>query len=244
MADEDSDVEWVAWVDELATRSQRESWLASAGATDFAPATHATQDGTTFHWCRYRDVWLEAGWQTIAANEQVLASLCAGDEIDHRRLTLADAVLHAVPLRSDGRLEVWQKQLAHYPDVLQQRLIQSAARRWTFTIAYWALARRNDRLAVAERLVVDLQSIFRIVFALNRVWEPAWKWTALRTSDLDSKPKDLTARVDAILAMTDLEQSIRSCAELFRDTLLLVPPNIDVALPVANIEASLRARTP
>jgi hypothetical protein len=244
VADEDSDIEWVAWVDELPTRDERESWLAEAGAIDFAPATHTTQDGTEFHWCRYRDIWLEAGWQSITALERVLASLTAGDEIDHRRLTLADAIVHAAPLRTEGNLARWQGLLSHYPDGLQERLIQSAARRWTFTVAYWALARRSDRLAVAERLVVDIQSVLRIVLALNRTWEPAWKWTAIRTADLAIKPRDLTARIDAILSSSDLEQSVRSCAELFRDTLLMVPPDIDVALALANIEDSLRARTP
>jgi hypothetical protein len=76
------------------------------------------------------------------------------------------------------------------------------------------------------------------------VWEPAWKWSAIRTAGLATQPRDLTARIDAIFSSSDPERSVESCAELFRDTLLLVPPSIDIALPLANIEASLRARTP
>ena len=244
VADEDSDIELVAWVDAMPTKDERDAWLAEIGGTDVAPETHTSQDGTVWHWSRFQDTWLEAGWQSITTHERVLQSILAGDEIDHRRLTVTDAVIHAVPLRTDGSLSTWQQQLADYPEVLRDRLLNSGSRRWTTTVAYWALARRGDRVAAAERIVADVQSVLRMVFALNRVWEPAWKWSPLRTAALLSKPDRLMERLDTILSMSDLDRSLTTCAELFLDTLRLVPADVDVSDAVMTIERGLRERAP
>jgi hypothetical protein len=244
VADEDSDIEVVAWADAIPGADARRAWLRAIGGSDFAPEAHTSQDGTVWEWSRYRGVWLETGWQAIGRHEAVLRAILASEVTDHRVLITADATARALPLRSEGLLARWQAQLASYPERLQERLVRAGARRWNYAISYWSLGRRGDRVGAAERLLADVHSILRIVFAVNRVWEPAWKWADQRVEQLDVKPPQLTERVDAILSLADLEGSLTMCAELFLDTLALVPREIDVSAPATNIRRSLRDRTP
>ncbi|MEX2246709.1 MAG: DUF4037 domain-containing protein [Dehalococcoidia bacterium] len=243
LADDDSDIEVIFWVDAIPAPDRRAGWLKEAGATDQGEP-HTTADGTIWEWSRYRGFWLETGWQSIDQHQEALQAILEDGLTDHRALTLADAVVRAVPLRTAGMLARWQHELAEYPDALEGALIHAASRRWAYALAYWALVRRNDRVAATERLLADVQSILRIVFALNRVWEPAWKWTPSATRSLAIKPERLSERIDQILALGDLDVSARLCAELAADTLALVPGHIDVSAARAAIDRSLRERAP
>lgn len=74
-------------------------------------------------------IWVEAGWQTLASQECALATL-GGAATDHDLLVVASAVLHAVALRTGGRLAAWQQALAVYPEALGDALIARAVQRW------------------------------------------------------------------------------------------------------------------
>jgi hypothetical protein len=243
-ADDDSDIEFVAWMSEVPSADDRRAWRESVGIVDAAADPHTSVDGTVWEWSKYEDFWLETGWQSVRRHEDVLRSIIEGRTTDHRVVTLADAVTLAVPLRTSGLLARWQDQLRTYPDEVQQALVQAGARRWQYRPSYWGLARRGDRVAVEERLLADVQSIMRIVFALNRVWEPAWKWSARRIEGLAIQPPMLLQRIDEALSLPGLEERCDACANLFADALALVPDRIDVSLPRSTIRESLRERAP
>ncbi len=86
--------------------------------------------------------------------------------------------------------------------------------------------------------------MLRILFALNRQWQPEWKWLRSTTRALNVKPDRLLERIDDVLSMSDLEHSLETCIELFLDILRLVPPQIDVSRALTSLENSLRERSP
>ena len=244
VADQDSDIEMNFWVEAALSTEDREKWLRSIGATHVISDAAQIETGSLWTTFLFRDIWVEAGWQTISSHEELLHSILAGDVLDHERLIMAWIVENAVPLRSTGLLDRWQQMFSHYPDALLQRLIANATETWVFphlVAMPWACARRGQRLKLTARLLGDAHRALRIVFALNRRWEPDWKWLPMLTSELTVKPDRLNERIEKIFSAQLAEQSATECMELILDTLTLVPACYDVRQASSVIKESLRA---
>jgi hypothetical protein len=145
----------------------------------------------------------------------------------------ADALAHGSPLRTSGLLAAWQERLRRYPEELAAARFEEAALRWGgYTPAgILTLARPGDRLALVEWLVDAAVRVLRIVYALNRVWEPTTKRLAARAAPLGVKPDRLVERITEALSEADTRQALLIMTQLQADTVALAPsgPNIDRA---------------
>lgn len=245
LSDEYSDIELNFWGDHIPPPDERRQWLYAAGATDITLDEHQIADGSFWVTCRFQGIWVEAGWQEIGAQEKLLRGILAGEVTEHARLMLAFIIQHAVSLRSGGWLAGWQQSLTQYPDALQARLIAETSLAWSFPhilMSWWGLPQRDERLRLHAILARELHNALRILFALNRQWEPEWKWIAPLTSSLTIKPERLAERINAIFSSPP-EQSLRLCLQLISETLLLVPAPHDVSRALATLESSLRTHS-
>lgn len=93
------------------------------------------------------------------------------------------------------------------------------------------LARPGERLSRIERMLDDVQRILKLLYALNRIWQPTTKRLALRVGALAVKPDRLAERIDEALAEQDPTRALRLITQLQLDTVNLAPsgPNIDRA---------------
>ena len=153
-------------------------------------------------------------------------------------------MMDAVPLRTEGWLANWRRRLADYPDIPQKRIIAANISVWGDAHApdvRWTLCDREDYLSLTERLMWDVYNILRVLFALNRQWEPDWQWLRHWCQDLDNIPDRLADRVNAIFSGPDARVRVAQCQRLILDTLVLLPPSAAVARAQVSIEKSLRA---
>ncbi len=145
----------------------------------------------------------------------------------------ADALAHGLALRTSGLLGEWQARLRDYPDELAAERIEEAALPWGgFTPeGLLTIIRPGERLALLEWMVEGAQRVLRIVYALNRVWEPTTKRVAARVEPLAVKPERLAGRVVEALTEPDPRRALATLTELQLDTVRLAPsgPNIDRA---------------
>jgi predicted nucleotidyltransferase len=145
----------------------------------------------------------------------------------------AEALANGLALRTRGQLAVWQERLGDYPDELAVARIEEAARRWGgFTpAALLTVTRAGDRLALTEWLLDSAQRVLKIVYALNRTWEPTTKRLASRVDALDAKPERLAARITEALTEPDPRRALATMTELQLETVRLAPggPNVDRA---------------
>jgi hypothetical protein len=186
---------------------------------------------------------VEAGWYTPEFHAAQLGAIHRGELIDHDSFRLAWVIVQAKALRGEGLVAKWQRDLSDYPNHVQQQLISDAAGAWSFPnhiSARWAEVHRGHRHTVVEELVRDLNRVFRIIVAINRQWEPDWKWIEPASRTLTIKPARLTERTNEILSTPHLVQAETGCLELILDTLALVPPPHDVTRPASIIAESLR----
>jgi len=174
------------------------------------------------------NVPIELIWWPREYAEASVAGLLAGDESSS-----ADAIANGVSLRTVGLLAGWQAQLADYPDEVAATRIESAALTWGGYApeGMFTIARAGERLSCVERLLDDALRVLKIVYALNRVWQPTTKRLAPRVEELSVKPDRLAERIEEALTEPDLLRALLVMNELQLETVLLAPsgPNVDRA---------------
>ena len=224
VADEVSDIEMLIVTPGEPDLDECFSLAADAGLTDLG--TWGPQGMPTKRVSGYRDgVPLELIWWSHAHAEAAVDAIFTGDSS-----TNADALANGVALRTSGLLAEWQERLRHYPDELANARIEDAALTWGGFAAAGLLTiiRPGERLSMIERMVDDAARLVRLVFALNRVWEPTMKRLALRVEPLAIKPDRMAERIDEALTEADPRRAVLLMTELQLDTVLLAPdgPNI------------------
>jgi hypothetical protein len=227
VADDVSDIEML-----IVTRGELDlgdcfSLAAACGLTDLG--TWGRQGVPTKRVSGYRDgVPIELIWWSRAHAETAIDAVFAGDPS-----TTADAIANGVALRTSGLLAHWQERLRHYPDELARARIEDAALTWGgFAPAgLLTIIRPGERLALLERMVDDASRVVRIVFALNRVWQPTLKRLADRAATLPHKPERLAERIEEALTEPDPRRAVLILTELQADTVALAPdgPNVNRA---------------
>ncbi|HJQ73249.1 MAG TPA: nucleotidyltransferase domain-containing protein [Gaiellaceae bacterium] len=145
----------------------------------------------------------------------------------------ADALVHGVSLRASGLLAAWQERLRDYPEELATARIEEAALPWGgFTPAgLLTVVRPGERLALLEWMFDGALRVLRIVYAINRVWEPTTKRLPMRVEPLAVKPDRLAERITETLTEPDPRRALATLTELQLDTVRLAPsgPNVDRA---------------
>jgi predicted nucleotidyltransferase len=171
---------------------------------------------------------VELVWWSRDFAEASVAAIVAGQSSGS-----AEALVNGVALRTVGLLDAWQERLRVYPDELAAARVEEAALTWGgyAPAGMLTIARPGDRLALVERLVDDTQRVLRIVYAVNRGWEPTTKRLADRVGALPVKPERLAERIEEILTEPDPLRAMLVLSELQADTLALAPsgPNVDRA---------------
>ena len=164
--------------------------------------------------------FVEFVWWTRSHTDGRVAAIAAGEIVDHHRLKTAEAITNGVSLRGSAHA-YWSRSLSSYPPGLAERIVADVALAWIDTPSQLqGLYRPGDGVVLADFVVGRGESILRLVFALNREWEPGWKRLAARVATLRVKPDDLAERLDAAVRALDL-----ACMRgLAKEALELAPP--------------------
>jgi hypothetical protein len=141
-----------------------------------------------------------------------------------------DALANGVALRSAGLLEAWQERLRAYPDEVAARRIEDAALTWGgYAPEGWlTVLRPGERLALVELLYDDAVRVLRIVYAMNRVWEPTTKRLAARVQELSVKPERLAERIEEALTEANAARAALLMKELQLETAQLAPSGLNI----------------
>ena len=203
------------------------SLAAACGLTELG--TWGPQGGQTKRVSGYRDgAPIELIWWSHEHAETAIDAVFTVD-----LSATADAIANGIALRTSGRLAQWQARLRHYPDELAGARIEDAALKWGgfHAAGLLTLLRPGERLALLEWMVDDAIRVVRIVFALNRVWQPTLKRLAERAAVLTDKPERMAERIEEALTDPDPHRAVLVMTELQLDTLALAPngPSVDRA---------------
>ena len=231
VADELSDVEMLVVSAELPGFHQCMAHARAAGLVQLDTWSRPGSRGWLIGG-RVGDVSVELVWWSRAYAEERVAAILAGEIVD-ARLQTAEALAHGLALRTVGLLADWQERLRDYPSELAAGMIEEAAQAWGGyqASALLTITRPGERLPLVEWLLDDASRVLRIVFALNRAWEPTHKRLPARVEPLAVKPPLLAIRIESALGEPDPRRALLGLAELAAETVALAPsgPYVDRA---------------
>jgi len=131
-----------------------------------------------------------------------------------------------------GRLAKWKDRLSVYPEVIKTSIISThgaSLRYWRNDYHYRNKANRKDTVFLASITARLIQDIVQVIYALNEFYYPGDGMNLLFTKDFSIKPADFENRINAILCISDSEESwllqYKRLLELIDDTLLLIDNN-------------------
>jgi predicted nucleotidyltransferase len=233
VADELSDVELLVVPRELPSLGQCTAILRDAGLD----AVESWTPPAPVYWTAGRrdGEFVELIWWPSSYVDERVRAIAAAEIVDHRRLRTAEALVNGEALRGTAHAG-WRSRLLTYPDLLAPRIVADAAETWhEHPRSELTLMRDGDTLVLAQRLVEDAENVLRIVFAVNRAWQPGWKRAARAAEALPSRPERLAERIDGALRSLDL----RAMRELVLDALALAPGVPAVVRARIEVEAFL-----
>ncbi len=249
VADHYAGIELAIWLDELPTLETCETLLEEAGA-DVDDASEQTPESIlTKSW--FGGILIETTWHTRATLDQQIKAVLSAETIDHSALVWVWQIINAVPLTEAAMIRQWQRRLRTYPEALRAALIAEATAAWseptwyplsivnTAVLGERAAARLGGGMALSGKLHTELERMLRLLFAINRQWEPDFKWIAHESDRLALKPPRLLERMDHVFAKASPIERTHLCLRLILDTLQLVPDTYDVAFARQQVEAAL-----
>lgn len=239
-ADRYSDLDLEFWVESLPEIGVCLDWLQAVGV-ERANLSEQSEAGMHFIGI-YRGNWVEFGWRAIHHLEAIFQEICSCETTARSKLVFGWNISHAVTLRSAGYPEKWQALLSVYPEKLQADIITNSTSFWRFPHhldMLWTLAARQELMGLDEWVFADLQDALRILYAVNRQWEPDWKNITTASALLGQKPPRLVERIRQIFMEQVPEQRVQILLELVLEILKLVPGDIDIQVAVENIDNNL-----
>jgi hypothetical protein len=142
----------------------------------------------------------------------------------------ADAIAHAVPLRTAGLLEAWQARLATIPEEVVADVVEDAAVTWGGFApgGYLTIVRPGETVSRLEHMLGDVGRMLRILYVVNGLWPPTTKRLAARADELHVKPDRFAERVEEAVTERDPRRALRLLVELQLEVALLAPdgPNV------------------
>jgi hypothetical protein len=249
VADDYANIELTIWLDELPTAEDCETLLEDAGLEVDHTTLESTASITTRSW--FAGILIETAWHTRANVTQQFKALLNAETIDRATLVWVWQIVQAVPLTEAALMRQWQRRLRTYPEALRTALIVDATAAWseptwyplsianTAVLGERAAARLGGGMALAGSLHVELERMLRVLFAINRQWEPDFNWIAYESERLPLKPARMLERMDHVFAKASPIERTHLCLRLILDTLQLVPDTYDVSQARAQVEAAL-----
>lgn len=243
VADKNSDLDLELWIEESQPIGAIKSWLEERfSGTIYIEENPDREDELIRAAVNEESVWVEIAWRTISFQDGLVKRISSGEDTSREVLINAWNIHHAIPLRSDGHLSRWKETLSAYPEKLTSNIIESTAAFWRLPHRIemlWTLADRGNLLSLNEWISADIEDGLRVLFAMNRTWEPDWKNLSTALPLLETKPPELRQRIDEIYLEEDLFMRVRKSLKIIQDILELVPAEYDIKLQKANIQNNL-----
>ena len=216
-----SDLDLIAYVDELPDQSLLAQIRENVGGTDpFAREGTEYFRGVEFSLAGIRT---ELSFLTVARVESHLERVFESvDEFDSPLQKVLSGLLEGFPLHGEDLIEKWRARVREYPDALRSKFIE---RHWKFEPLWYfdeAIARRDAELWRLDILLDAAFDLLAVLAALNRLYFARFELKRTRTfvARMAVAPPRLVERLESLFrlepsaAATELERLVEETREL------------------------------
>ncbi|MBD2360126.1 DUF4037 domain-containing protein [Anabaena minutissima FACHB-250] len=141
----------------------------------------------------------------------------------------ASNLQHAILLYGENIIKNWQNRLSHYPEELAVAMVQKHLKFRPFD-GQQILTERLEIPMLYENNCAIVRWLLNILFGLNRIYHPGFKWTRYWVEEMSIKPSSFFNRLehifqsDAISGTHELRQLVEEVLDLVERTL----PKVDL----------------
>lgn len=240
MADQYSDLELAFVWSQLPSAEVLRAAVDGAGATawEIEPRSQAA-DGWLEQFC-LRGMKVETGHWSRHTIESTLTDVVERCDVSQTGLlfekqAIAHHVEHAVALKGDVLIQEWRDRLSPYPDALAIAMIQAHLNFRPFD-GQKVLTDRLELPMLYENRCAIARRVINILFGLNRMYYPGFKWTRHWVLQMKIKPPNFFDRLQRAL-QTDaysVPDELQGLVEETFDLVALYFPQIDLDIQRAT----------
>jgi hypothetical protein len=234
-ADRYSDIEVGAVWSQSPTEEELQTAASKAGAErwEIAPYNQAKQSRSIMFYVR--GARIESAHWTHEAIDNIIADVIERHDVSQNFLMFekqatVSALQTGVVLHDTGVLDAWRSKVAEYPEGLAVAMVQKHLRFSSFG-SREMLAERNEIPLIHENNSHSVRTLLNLLFGLNRIYHPTFKWTKYLVEEMSIAPPNLFARLERVY-QADTVSGTQELRSLIEETLDLVEkhlPQIDLA---------------
>jgi hypothetical protein len=142
---------------------------------------------------------------------------------------IASHLQHAVVLHGEDLIKQWQTQLSPYPEDLAVAMVQKHLKFRPFDGQHILTERREIPMLYENRCTI-VRWLLNILFGLNHIYHPGFKWTRYWLEKMNIKPPEFFARLERVF-QSDAASGTHELRRLAEETFDLVGqclPQIDL----------------
>ncbi|MBE9139680.1 DUF4037 domain-containing protein [Nodosilinea sp. LEGE 07088] len=142
---------------------------------------------------------------------------------------IASHLQRAVVLHGKDIIKQWQNQLSPYPEELAVAMVQKHLKFRPFDGQH-ILTDRCEIPMLYENNCAIVRWLLNMLFGLNRIYHPGFKWTRYFVEEMNIKPSDFFARLERVF-QSDAASGTRELRQLADETFDLVEqclPQVDL----------------
>jgi hypothetical protein len=180
------------------------------------------------------DMKVEAGHWARGTIDDIVISVVEHYDVSQYGLVfekqaIASHLQRAVVLQGEDIIKQWQTQLSPYPEELAVAMVQKHLKFRPFDGQH-ILTDRLEIPMLYENKCAIVRRLLNILFGLNRIYHPGFKWTRYWAEAMSIKPSDFFNRLerifqaDAVSGIHELRQLVEEVFDLVERTL----PQVDL----------------
>jgi len=202
-ADKYSDIEMDFINDKIPSRVKINNWIKSIGGQKIKINENFEDDGALCSSFIYEKYDIEIAWQTYHNLELMLKKIYSLNTTNHNFFVYVWSLNTAKILKYNGEIIRQIHKIKVYPKGLSSKLINFILTNSIKNpISQISSIKREEFFNLSLKISNDTKDLLRLLYAINSLWEPYWKWAISNVDNLNIKPQKLSLKINAIYFKT------------------------------------------
>ena len=234
IADQYSDLELAFIWSHLPSAEELQDTAQSAGVKGWEIEPYGEAKQAWLEQFYIYDMKTEAGHWARDTIEDIVTDVVTRYDVSQNRLlfekqAVASHLQRAVVLYGKGIIKHWQTRLSPYPEGLAVAMVEKHLKFRPFD-GQRILTERLEIPMLYENNCAIVRWLLNLLFGLNRVYHPGFKWTRFFVEEMKIKPRDFFARLEHVF-QSDAASGTYTLRQLSEETFDLVEkhlPQVDL----------------
>ena len=201
-ADQYSDLELAfVWL-RLPSAEELQSAAQKVGVSNWALESYGENGQAWLEQFYINGMKVEVGHWSLAAINSIVADVVDRNDVSQYGLlfekqTVVSHLQNGTALYGQGLVQQWQSRLSPYPESLAVAMVQKQLKFRPFD-GQEILSQRNEIPLLYENHCAIVRWLLNLLFGLNRIYHPGFKWTRYWTDKMSIKPSSFFERLERV----------------------------------------------